>query len=69
MEQTGDASVTSVDQLRAGTDLLSEVQRRHVLLYDAFPTWPIRMRPLRGVLATVLLPIAIAIVRQILAWR
>jgi hypothetical protein len=52
--------------LRATTDLLSEISRRATLLEEACPAWPLRVRRLRAMLVTAVLPVALPVVTTIL---
>jgi len=43
--------------IKAGTDRLAELKRRYEFLRDSFPVWPMRIQPLRNLVATAVLPL------------
>jgi hypothetical protein len=53
--------------LKAKNDRLEELSRQLKLLDDAFPAWPLRLRRLRPVVATAVLPVTIPVVVAIMS--
>lgn len=64
---TRPSELDNTEQLKAKATALSEITRQLGLLDQALPVWPLRMRPLRTVLATAVLPVATAVVTKFLA--
>ena len=54
--QTTPAPNDDAATIKAGTDRLSELQRRYQFLQDTYPTWPLEVRQIRRLVATVSLP-------------
>jgi hypothetical protein len=59
--ETMPSSRQDANAIKAGTDRLEEIKRRHKLLQDTYPTWPLAIEQLRR-LATVSLPALIPLV-------
>jgi hypothetical protein len=55
------------EQLKAKNDRLEELSRELKLLDDAFPAWPLRLRRLRPVVATAVLPVVIPVLVAIMS--
>jgi hypothetical protein len=53
-------------QLKAKTDRLAEISRQFGALEERCPTWPLRIRGLRSVLITAILPVVIPILVAII---
>jgi hypothetical protein len=53
-------------QLKARTDLLSEVNRQFGLLDAVCPRWPLHTRRLQRVIATAILPVAVSVTAAVL---
>jgi hypothetical protein len=56
-----------LEQLKANGDRLEELSRRLKLLDDNFPVWPLRIRRLRLVVATAVLPVIIPVLVAIIS--
>jgi hypothetical protein len=54
--QTTPAPNDDAATIKAGTDRLSELRRRYELLQKTYPTWPLEIRQIRRLVATVSLP-------------
>ncbi len=53
------SSNASADEIKKGTDRLSELKRRYDLLQDTFPVWPAQINQIRRLVATISLPAVI----------
>jgi hypothetical protein len=53
--------------LRAHGDRLQELSRQLKLLDDACPAWPLRLRRLRPVVVTAVLPVVISVLAGIMS--
>jgi hypothetical protein len=56
----------NAQQLKARTDLLSEVNRQFGLLDEVCPRWPLHTRRLQRVIATLVLPVAVSVTAAVL---
>jgi hypothetical protein len=57
----------NAEQLRANGDRLQELSRQLALLDEACPAWPLRLRRLRPVVATAVLPVVIPVVAAVMS--
>jgi hypothetical protein len=54
-------------RLKAKADSLSAITLQSKEIANAYPVWPLRTRPLRGVIATAVLPVVIPVVTAIIS--
>lgn len=59
--QTTPAANADANAIKAGTDRLSELNRRYQLLQNTYPTWPLEIVQMRRLIGTVSLPALIAL--------
>jgi hypothetical protein len=57
----------SARRLQAKADSLSALTSQSKEIANAYPVWPLRTRPLQGVIATAVLPVAIPVVTAIIS--
>ncbi|MCA1569831.1 MAG: hypothetical protein LC798_05810 [Chloroflexi bacterium] len=63
--EPADSGDDPVAVVRAGSDRLTELERRRELLVRAYPVWPLRLVELRTVWATAFLPVVTAVVTAV----
>lgn len=63
------SAIDDSEQLKAkvDADAPSEIAKRFLVLDDACPTWPLRMRRLQAVTVTAVLPLAISVVTAVIS--
>jgi hypothetical protein len=54
-------------RLKAKADSLSAITSQSKEIANAYPVWPLRTRPLQGLIATAVLPVVIPVVTAIIS--